>query len=118
MIARDQADKFAQDWIAAWNARELDLILDHYAPDFELTSPLIGELADDSTCTLKGKPKIRDYFLEGIARFPDAHFELIDVLAGADSIVIYYKAVMGRRAAEVCIFGTDGKITKSIVHYR
>ncbi|MEN6320848.1 MAG: nuclear transport factor 2 family protein [Syntrophaceae bacterium] len=118
MITQDQADKFAKEWIAAWNERNLDLILDHYTSDFELTSPLIVQLTGDSSGTLKGKSIIKMYFLSGIARFPDAHFELVEVLAGVNSIVIYYKAMMGKRAAEMCIFDSDGKIMKSMVHYR
>ena len=31
---------FAHEWIAAWNSRDLDRILVHYAPDVVLTSPV------------------------------------------------------------------------------
>lgn len=118
MIAEDRAAKFAEEWIEAWNTRNLDSVLEHYAEDIELTSPLIVQLTGDPTGTLKGKPAIREYFAKGIARFPDAHFDLIEALAGVNSIVIYYKAVLEKRAAETCIFGSDGKIIKSMVHYR
>jgi ketosteroid isomerase-like protein len=32
---------FAQEWIAAWNARDLELILAHYADEVELSSPFV-----------------------------------------------------------------------------
>ena len=43
MIDRKWAREFAVEWIAAWNAHDLDRILSHYADDFEMRSPLIAE---------------------------------------------------------------------------
>jgi hypothetical protein len=38
MLTRDFAEHFAADWIAAWNAHDLEHILAHYA-DFGMSSP-------------------------------------------------------------------------------
>ena len=37
------ARRFAEEWIAAWNAHDLERILPHYSDDFEMHSPLIVE---------------------------------------------------------------------------
>ena len=36
------AERFATDWIAAWNSHDLDRVLTHYEDDFEMSSPLIA----------------------------------------------------------------------------
>jgi len=38
MIERTWAESFAREWIAGWNAHDVDHILEHYADDFEMTS--------------------------------------------------------------------------------
>ena len=37
----EDATDFANDWIAAWNAHDLDRIVGHYAQKIEFVSPLI-----------------------------------------------------------------------------
>lgn len=39
MISPEFAAQFAQEWVVAWNSRDLDRILLHYADDFEMFSP-------------------------------------------------------------------------------
>ena len=41
MISSHAAERFADDWIAAWNAHDLEKILSHYTDDFEMSSPVI-----------------------------------------------------------------------------
>jgi hypothetical protein len=43
MIERTWAEMFAREWIANWNAHNLEGVLAHYSDDFEMTSPLIVE---------------------------------------------------------------------------
>jgi ketosteroid isomerase-like protein len=39
-INPDEGDAFAEDWIAAWNAHDLDRVLSHYADDIVFLSPI------------------------------------------------------------------------------
>jgi hypothetical protein len=48
------ADKFAQEWIAAWNAHDVDRVLTHYTNDFEMTSPVITQVTGEPSGKLKG----------------------------------------------------------------
>src|SRR5258706_165789 len=45
----------AQEWIAAWNAHDLERILDYYADDVELISPFVPRLMSQSESLLRGK---------------------------------------------------------------
>jgi len=72
---------------------------------------------NDQTRTLKGKKNVKPYWEKALERVPDLRFELIDVFIGVNSLVIYYKAVLGKRAAEILFFGEDGKVNRSIAHY-
>jgi ketosteroid isomerase-like protein len=99
MISMDQAQKFSQQWVDAWNSHDLERILSHYADDFQMTSPFIVTMMNEPTGTLKGKEKVRAYWAQALERLPDLHFNLIEVLASVDSITISYHAVLGKRAA-------------------
>jgi len=36
-------ETFAREWIAAWNAHDLERVLAHYSPDIQLSSPVAAE---------------------------------------------------------------------------
>ncbi len=71
---------FAAEWIAAWNARDLERILSHYAPEIELVSPLAARLVPESGGTIRGFEALRSYWTRGLAQSPDLHFELVSAL--------------------------------------
>jgi len=92
MLERAWAESFARDWIAGWNAHDLERILAHYADDFEMTSPLIVERMGISSGRLKGKEAIGLYWSRGLAATPELRFELLDVMVGVNSLAIVYKS--------------------------
>ncbi len=111
------AEHFAEDWLSAWNAHDLERIFSHYTDDFEMTSPNIarGQFSDDGK--LKGKEAISQYW--GRALGPDSklHFTLVDVLVAMRSLTIYYKNQNGRAVAEVFYFNDEGLVYRSAAHY-
>ena len=74
------AEHFANDWIDAWNSHDLQRILSHYADDFEMTSPVIIQLTNEPSGTLRGKTAVGDYWTKALQLIPDLHFELITTL--------------------------------------
>ncbi len=54
MLDRAFAERFAVEWIDAWNSHDLDRVLSHYADDFEMNSPYIAQVAGESSGKLKG----------------------------------------------------------------
>ncbi len=117
MISAAQAEKFAREWVEAWNSHDLERILSHYADDFEKTSPFIAGLMNEPSGTLKGKDKVGAYWGKALQRMPELHFDLIEVLASVNSIAIYYHAVLGKRAVELLFFDDHGKVRRGIAHY-
>jgi len=117
MITKEFAQGFAQDWIDSWNTHDLARILSHYSDDFEMTSPFISTIADESNGSLKGKENVAKYWQNALTKLPDLKFELRDVLFSMNTIVIYYQSVMNKMAAEVMFFNDQGKVVKSIAHY-
>jgi ketosteroid isomerase-like protein len=116
-ISEEEYAAFADDWIAAWNARDLEKILAHYDEGIEFTSPFVARLQGDARGTLTGKDALRSYFQTALERFPDLHFELLHLLPGVTSVVLFYHSVQNLLAAETMIFGTNGKIVRVLAHY-
>jgi ketosteroid isomerase-like protein len=111
------AEHFASDWIESWNAHDLNRILSHYTDDFEMSSPVIIQVAGEPSGTLKGKAAVAAYWSKALQIIPDLKFELQSILIGVQSITLYYKGARGRLAAEVFHFGTDQKVFKVFAHY-
>ena len=114
---REQAERFAAEWLTAWNSRDLDRILVHYAEDVLFISPFAQRIMDDSAGVVRGKAALREYFRKGLAAYPSLRFELIRVLAGVDSVVLYYRGVNDLYAAEMMELDTDGRIRRASAHY-
>ncbi|MFN8524270.1 MAG: nuclear transport factor 2 family protein [Chloroflexota bacterium] len=117
VIDQEAARRFADEWVEAWNSHDLDRILEHYTEDFEFSSPRIVELMGDASGRLVGKRAIRPYWARALERTPGLHFELLTVLAGIDSVVVYYKGSRGKLAAEQFEFDERGLVRRSAAHY-
>jgi hypothetical protein len=118
-MKQQQAEAIATDWIAAWNAHDLERILAHYADPLEFTSPLVATRLGRADGTIRSKAELRDYVAAGIAAGSAAlRFELLDVLPGVDSVTLYYRNHRGRTVAETMFFDTAGLVCKAAVHYR
>lgn len=111
-----QAQTFADEWIAAWNSHDLQAILEHYEDDFEMSSPVIVQTMGEPSGTLKGKVLVAEYWQKALSRYPDLHFKLLHVLAGANSVTIIYEGVRGL-SAEVFHFAASGRVSAAYAHY-
>ena len=111
-----EAHYFAAEWIDAWNARDLDRILAHYAEHFEMSSPYIARIAGEESGRLHGKPAVRAYWAKALQLIPRLRFQLVEVLVGVDSMVIHYRGHKGP-VAEVLRFGANGKVVSASAHY-
>jgi len=111
------AEHFAAKWIESWNAHDLVRILSHYEDDFEMSSPVIIQVVGEPSGILKGKSAVAAYWKKALELIPDLQFELLSILAGVNSITLYYKGAHGCLVAEVFHFGPDQKVTKAFAHY-
>ncbi|WP_126244273.1 nuclear transport factor 2 family protein [Chitinophaga rhizosphaerae] len=108
----------AEAWVQAWNNHDLDAIMEHYADDIVFYSPIIQRLNNDPTGRITGKAALRAYFEKGLVAFPDLHFDLYHVLEGVDSMVLYYKSINNRLAAETMVVDGNGKVKEVRAHYK
>jgi hypothetical protein len=110
---------FAHDWIAAWNAHDIDRIMSHYADDVEYQSPFVqrynGE--GDMFGILVDSISVRSYVQLALEAFPDLHFVLLNVFSGVASAVLHYQSVNNMVAAEYFQFNAAGKIARVTAHY-
>ena len=100
MLPQEEADAFAQHWLAAWNAHDLDQIMAHYEELAELSSPVAAQLLNRPGGQVVGKADLRLYFQKGLAAFPELHFTLKEVLWAVRSVVLYYENQRGTHTAE------------------
>lgn len=117
MLTESDAKEFAREWVATWNAHDLDAILSHYGENVVLTSPIAAKLLNDSSGTVRGKGALREYFRRGLEAYPNLRFELQDVMFGLSSVVLCYKNQKGTKTAEFMEFGEDGKVVRVVANY-
>jgi ketosteroid isomerase-like protein len=116
MLDVEFAREFAREWVAAWNAHDIERILAHYADDFEMTSPLIVERMGEPSGTLRGKQAIRPYWERGLAATPALHFELEAVFTGVRSLALLYRSNTRGRVVEVIEFNEALRACRGSAH--
>ena len=117
MITESQVRQFAAEWLRAWNSHDLDEILSHYAPDIVLTSPTAAMLLNLPAGLVKGKLELRNYFKRGLEAYPNLAFELLDVMWGLSSVVLYYKNQNGTTSGEFMELDSNLKVTRVVANY-
>ena len=107
--------RFAEEWVAAWNAQDLARVLEHYAPGVEFHSPIAREVTGEGR--VSGKAALEAYWQKALARVPELQFELEHVLEGADALTIVYRNHRAQRVAETCEFDARGQVIRSYACY-
>lgn len=112
------ADDLAAEWIAAWNAHDLNRILSHYAEDVVFTSPASTRITGDPSGRVVGKVALRDYWRQALERVPDLKFTLQAVYKGPESVAIrYHSSRTGAEVVETLRLGPDGQVVEAWAYY-
>src|SRR5215471_3234862 len=106
---RAAALAFTDAWVQAWNDRDLERILAHFAEGVVFTSPVAVQVRAGSAGIIRGKPALRAYWEEGLRRIPELRFEVVAVYVGVDTLVINYRNQNGGLVNEVLCF-EDGLV--------
>jgi hypothetical protein len=117
MLDEAHARQFADEWVRAWNAHDLDRIMAHYDDDVVLVSPVAARLLADPSGRVSGKAALRSYFQRGLEAYPQLRFELLDVMWGLDSVVLYYVNQKGSRTGEYMELTPTGRVSRVVANY-
>ncbi len=117
-VCHMEAVTLARDWIEAFNERDLERVMSHYAPGVELVSPVYLRFTGGTTDRLQGKDALRSYFAGALELHPELRFTLLEVAAGATSMVIRYRTSLGDQIAMECLELDDQRgATRVLCHY-
>jgi len=117
MLLETEARQFAHSWVQAWNSHDLDAVMSHYAQEVVLTSPTAAKLLGDASGAVKGKEALRSYFNRGLEAFPNLTFELLDVMWGISSVVLYYVNQKGTKTGEFMELDANQKVVRVVANY-
>ena len=109
-MATPDPNAFADEWVAAWNAHDVEAVLGHFSDDVVFTSPVAARLLPETRGVVRGKDALRDYWTTALARQPDLHFDVIDVYRGESTLVINYRNHRRQLVNEVLTFDGDGLV--------
>ena len=116
-LTRDAAEKFAREWVQAWNDKDLDAILSHYADDVVFHSPRIAQVLQVEQSSVKGLEALRDYWSASLESVGDIYFEIERILLGSDALTLLYTNRRGQYVAESFLFNEAGKVKESLSAY-
>lgn len=114
-LDEQRAYAIAHATIDAWNSHDLERILEHYADDCVLVSPVALERMGDPT--VAGKAMLRAYFGKALVAYPSLRFDLKDVLWGVRSVLLYYANQRGSMTGEFMEIDDAGKISRVVANY-
>ena len=117
MLREDQAREFADHWVKAWNSHDLERIMSHYEDDVVLVSPVAAKMLGDPSGRVAGKTALRSYFERGLEMYPNLSFQLLDVMWGLQSVVLYYTNQKGSKTGEYMEIGPSGKVSRVVANY-
>ena len=117
MIERAQAEAIAHEWLDAWNAHDPGRVVEHFADDVVVRSPVAARLRPGSDGVLRGKDAVLSYYRDGLAAGPDLRFTLVAVCAGVDDVTIVYTNQRDVLVAETLVLGADGRAAEVRVAY-
>ena len=111
---RQAARRFAENWIANWNRKDVLAIMGHFAEDAVFVSPRAASLAGNAV--QQGRAALMAYWTAATARIGSLHFVLDRALwdeEGQELLVLYTAVINGEatRACELMRFGADGRQT-------
>jgi ketosteroid isomerase-like protein len=107
IVPAPDGEAFADEWVQAWNAHDVESVLTHFHDDVVFTSPVAARLLPETGGVVRGKGRLRDYWVHALSLLPDLHFEVVGVYQGESVVVINYRNQKGQLVNEVLVFDGD-----------
>jgi hypothetical protein len=103
------AVEFSRIWEAAWNARDVEAVLTHFAEDAVFTSPIAPRVGFAADGVVRGRNALRQYWLAALEKNPDLRFKVTAVYCGINTIAIAFQNQEGVDRLEILKFA-DGLV--------
>ncbi len=110
LLTPEFATRFAEEWIDAWNLKDIDKIMKPYSDDIEFHSPNIGKVMNTGANYLLNKKELRAYWTRALDLVPELNFVFQSVLVSSDGLTILYENDRQQNVAETFIFNKDGLV--------
>ena len=111
-LDEERARRLGEEWIAAWNSRDLDAIMALYAPGVSFQTPTAISSLGIPDGLISGAERLREHFRRGLERLPGLRFDLERVYAGVRSIAITYTWADGTPVAELHEYDANERIER------
>jgi hypothetical protein len=120
MMGRAEVEAFAAEWVAAWNRRDIDAVLAHFAEEARFTSPRAAQRV--GTAVVEGKAALGAYWRLAAAQATSLHFVLDRVVwdeVRQEAVMLYTNERDGQRtrACEWLRFGPDSLAVEGAALY-
>ena len=117
-MTRAEVDAFVAGWIDAWNRRDIEAVLAHFADGVTFTSPVAAAIT--GSATVRGKDAIRAYWQAALARSTRLVFTLDHALwdtEGRELAIVYERDADGARSrmCEMLAFDAEGMVVRGEV---
>ena len=100
-------EAFADDWVRAWNAHDVEAVLAHFHDDVVFSSPVAARVLPQTGGVVRGKAALREYWLTALGVLPDLRFDVVGVYRGESLLVVNYRNERGGLVNEVLMFDGD-----------
>jgi hypothetical protein len=115
-LTQTTAQSKAQNWVDAWNNRDLDAVMMHYSDDVSVCSPLVKRRLNKSDGWFHGKSALWDDFAVGMGN-PDLQFTLKSVHVGLQFMSMVYASENGIQVVGTMELNDDGLIKRMVAYY-
>ena len=101
-------DRWADQWIDAWNRRDLEGLLALYADNVQLRSPFAKVYAREGL--IRNKAELRIYWGEVMQRIPNLALRKIAVYNGHLALALHYRDNLDRNCIETILFNERDEV--------
>jgi hypothetical protein len=107
---------FAEQWIEAWNRRDVEAVLRWYDERVRFSSPTALRVVPETGGIVVGKDRLRAYWERALTGNPDLQFTLRGAYAGVDTIALHYRNQAGGSVVETLTFEGGLVVSGSASH--
>jgi hypothetical protein len=112
----ETARRVAEEWCDAWNRKDLDAVMAHYAENVAFSSPTVVKRWGIADGWLRGSTRLRENFAIGIAA-EGLRFDLVDVVIGVMSMCVIYRRETGQLISDTVELDEQGKAIRVVACY-